>query len=327
MTTCHSLLCCAIKKIVNQDTARSSLHALLYATRKCIGADMAFVAVKDRKTDTLRIINAVELSETARREFCRGIGTGVIGRIFLETDSLTVTPGDDPAGYKEMRIERPYAQVVIARIATAGRAFGFLAVYFPDGVEVDDEKRAFICALANLCALALEKERSRELLGNLRQVNADTGLLYYDHFQQLLRAEFDKSLRYQEPMALALIDIDNYKDVMREFGTAAGMQLCRAVIGELRQCTRGIDVIAHFGIDEFIIYLPNTDRKGAEVVLRRFLVSLKQKQFTEYNVATSASVGLTTRQHGVPFIDFLQNCQTALVEAKRAGKGLLRYRA
>lgn len=325
MTTCHSLLCAGISRIANQDTARGSLHALLYAMRKFIGAEMAFVAVKDRKTDTLAIISSVELAETARREFSRGVGTGVIGRIFFETDHLTVTRAGDPAGYKEMLIAQPYAQAFIARIASAGRAFGFLAVYFPDGVAVDDEKRAFLRALADLCTLALDKERNRELLSELRQVNAETGLLYYDHFQQLLRAEYDKSLRYQEPMALGLIDIDNYKEVLRESGTAAGMQLCRAVIGELRQCTRGIDIIAHFGVDEFIVYLPNTDRKGAETVFRRFRDRLKRQKITDRNLATSASIGLTTRGHGVPFADFLQHCQIALVEAKRAGKGLLRY--
>ena len=327
MTTCHHLLCTAINKIANQDTARDSLHAILYAVRKAIGADMAFVAVKDRKTDTLRIISSVELSETARREFVRGVGTGVIGRIFLETDLLTVTRKDDPAGYKELLIEQPYGAAFLARIASAGRAFGFLAVYFPEGVDIDDEKRAFVRALADLAMLALDKERNRELLGELRQVNADTGLLYYDHFQQLLRAEFDKSMRYQEPMALALIDIDNYKEVLREHGPAAGLQLCCAVISELRQCTRGVDVIAHFGIDEFIIYLPNTDRKGADIVFRRFRDRLKRGQYTEHDLATSASIGLTTRQHGVPFCDFLQNVQIALAEAKRKGKGQLHYHA
>src|SRR3989339_67066 len=99
MTVCHALLCNAISKVVSQDNARDSLHALLYSLRKSIGADMAFVAIKDRKTDTLRIISQVELSETARREFSRGIGTGVIGRLFFETDCLTVTRNNDPAGY------------------------------------------------------------------------------------------------------------------------------------------------------------------------------------------------------------------------------------
>ena len=327
MTVCHALLCNAISKVVSQDNARDSLHALLYSLRKSIGADMAFVAIKDRKTDTLRIISQVELSETARREFSRGIGTGVIGRLFFETDCLTVTRNNDPAGYKEMLIAQPYAQAFFARIASAGRAFGMLAVYFPAGVEVSDEMREFLRAIANLCTLALDKERNAELLHGLRQVNAETGLFYYDYFQQLLRTEFDKSLRYQAPMALALVDIDNYKDVLREFGTAAGMQLCCAVIDELRRCTRGVDIIAHFGIDEFIISLPNTDRKGGEIVFRRFRDSVKKRKFTDHNVATSVSIGLTSRLPGVLFGDFLRNCQIALVEAKRAGKGNLRFHA
>ncbi len=327
MHTCHHLLCTAINKVAIQENARDALHAVLYAMRKAIGAERAFIAVKDRTTDTLRIISQVDVPETARRAFTRGIGSGAIARVFFEENCLTVSRTSDPAGYKELLLAGSYGEVFLARIATAGRAFGLVAAYFPDEGMLDDDTRDFLRALADLAALALEKERNRTLLDELRQVNSDTGLLYYDHFQHLLRAEFDKTLRYQQPMALALIDIDNYKEVLRADGQAGGLQLCREVIEELRRCTRGVDVIAHFGVDEFIIYLPNTDRKGAEIVFRRFRDRLKRGTYTGRKVGTSASIGLTVRQHGVPFTDFLQNCQIALAAARRAGKGQFRYHA
>jgi len=121
-----------------------------------------------------------------------------------------------------------------------------------------------------------------------------------------------------------LVDIDNYKDVIRRCGPACGLELCRAVIAELRACTRGIDVIAHFGIDEFIIYLPSTDRKGADIVFKRFSERVNKRPFTDSKISTSVSIGLTTRAEGQPFDVFLQNCQIALAEAKRAGKGQLK---
>ncbi|HNW94055.1 MAG TPA: hypothetical protein PKM88_14195, partial [bacterium] len=76
----RTALCCGIDKVAHQDNARSSLHALLGAVSKLTGADVAYVAVKDRASDMLKILNQVGLSETARREFNRGVGSGAIGR-------------------------------------------------------------------------------------------------------------------------------------------------------------------------------------------------------------------------------------------------------
>ncbi len=319
-------LCSIIDKLTKQESARGTIHALLYTLRKQ-GASAAFVAVKDRTTDTLRIVNQVELSETVRRSFTRGVGTGVIGRVFMETDALIVTKATDPEGYKELLLAGPYGAAFVARIADEGRAFGVLVVYFAGADALDSAACGCLQAAANLCTLALERERNSQLLGDLRQVNPDTGLLYYHYFHKRLHDEFAKATRYRQELALAVIDIDNYKEAMRRRGAPCGIALCSAVIAELRACTRGIDVIAHFGIDEFIIYLPHTDRKGADIVLKRFQQRLKNKEFTDKKIATSASIGLTTRQDGVSFEQFLQDCQIALAEAKRAGNGALRHHA
>lgn len=318
--TIREAVYCSIDNVTHQQNARTTLHALLAAIKKLAGSDAAFFAIKDRKTDTLKIINQIDLSETVRREYNRGIGSGVIGRIFFESETLVVRRAEDTAGYREMLLDRPYAEVFVARIADAGRTYGFLAVYFTENGACTDEIRQFLTALARLGALALEKERTGDLLDDLRQVNPETGLLVYHHFHQLLQTDFSKSTRYRQPLSLALVDIDNYKDTMRRLGPACGLALCREVIAELRACTRGIDHIAHFGIDEFIIALPGTDGKGAEIVLRRFRDRLSGRKFTDCKVATSVCIGLTTRQEGQSFDAFLRNCQVALAEAKRAGK-------
>ena len=321
--TFPEMIYATIDKLAHQENARTTLHALLCAIKKTTGCDAACFAVKDRKTDTLKIINQIDLSETVRRGYSRGIGSGVIGRVFFESETLVVRRSEDPAGYKEMLLDRAYAEVFVGRIADAGRAYGFLAVYFTEGGTCTDAVKQFLAAAAQLAALALEKERNLELLDELRQVNPETGLLVYHHFHNLLHAEYSKSARYRQPLSLALVDIDNYKDTMRRLGPACGLALCREVIAELRACTRGIDHIAHFGIDEFIISLPNTDGKGSETVLRRFRERLTGRKFTDCAVATSVSIGLTTRQEGQSFDTFLRNCQVALADAKRAGKGQL----
>lgn len=313
-----------IDKITHQENARTTLHALLCAVKKLTGASASCFMVKDRKTDTLRIVNQIDLSETVRRTYNRGIGTGVIGRIFFETETLLVSRAGDPAAYKEMLLDRPYAEVFVARLAGKGRAYGFLATYFAEPGHCTAEIRDFLTAVAQLGALALEREYTDDLLNELRQINSETGLLVYNYFHQLLHSEYIKSARYNQPLSLALVDIDNYKDTIRAHGPACGLALCRAVIAELRACTRGIDHIAHYGIDEFIISLPGTDSKGALVVLRRFRERLAGKLFTDLDLKTSVSIGLTTRRENQSFETFLGNCQVALAEARRAGKGQLK---
>jgi diguanylate cyclase (GGDEF)-like protein len=114
------------------------------------------------------------------------------------------------------------------------------------------------------------------LLGNLseslrRQVGTDhlTGLLNRGGFLTAALRERAAADRTGAPLSLALIDLDNFKQINDRAGHAAGDQLLAALGQRWRRCIRPTDILARHGGDEFVLLLPSTSLTGAEAALER----------------------------------------------------------
>jgi diguanylate cyclase (GGDEF)-like protein len=114
------------------------------------------------------------------------------------------------------------------------------------------------------------------LLGNLseslrRQVGTDhlTGLLNRSGFLAAALRERASADRTGAPLSLALIDLDNFKQINDRAGHAAGDQLLAALGQRWGGCIRPTDVLARHGGDEFVLLLPSTSLTGAEAALER----------------------------------------------------------
>jgi diguanylate cyclase (GGDEF)-like protein len=114
------------------------------------------------------------------------------------------------------------------------------------------------------------------LLGNLseslrRQVGTDylTGLLNRSGFLTAALRERAQADRTGAPLTMALIDLDDFKQINDQAGHAAGDQLLAALGLHWRGCIRPSDILARHGGDEFVLLLPSTTPTGAEAVLER----------------------------------------------------------
>jgi diguanylate cyclase (GGDEF)-like protein len=90
------------------------------------------------------------------------------------------------------------------------------------------------------------------------RIDPDTGLLNSTTWQREATAELLRALRSHTPLALAMIDIDHFKDVNDMAGKLVHDQLLRDVAAMLKDQLPGHDLIGRFGSDEFVILLPST---------------------------------------------------------------------
>ena len=81
--------------------------------------------------------------------------------------------------------------------------------------------------------------------------------------------EAARTVRTKEPLSLAVIDIDHFKDINDTFGHVAGDEVLREVAGALAGSVRDVDLVARYGGEEFAIVLPNCAGAGALVVIER----------------------------------------------------------
>jgi diguanylate cyclase (GGDEF)-like protein len=95
-------------------------------------------------------------------------------------------------------------------------------------------------------------------------------------------------------LSLALIDVDNFKDINDNFGHAAGDEVLRQIGAFLKEGVRRSDTPARLGGDEFAILLYHTDEAQGEILIRQLLKKIKSHPFTfgEHMVSVTLSSGV-----------------------------------
>ena len=128
-----------------------------------------------------------------------------------------------------------------------------------------------------------------------------------------------------ESASLVVADIDHFKRINDTYGHLAGDEVLRAVGQILRARTKGSDIAARLGGDEFAILLPATPVAGAISLAEQIRTTLrscrlKRVDRDEYIENITFSMGVTLAKPGEQLEELLHRADTALYEAKRAGR-------
>jgi diguanylate cyclase (GGDEF)-like protein len=121
--------------------------------------------------------------------------------------------------------------------------------------------------------LADARKRIAELESDLAQaITRDqlTGtLLTLRAFRTQLSLDVSRAHRYGRPLTVLVADIRNFKGINHDHGYEVGDMVLVAVAAEIDRCTRVHDLACRMGGDEFAVLLPETSRRGAELLAAR----------------------------------------------------------
>lgn len=126
-----------------------------------------------------------------------------------------------------------------------------------------------------------------------------------------------------EPFALALLDLDGFKEINDTLGHHVGDELLSVVARRLEGAVRGCDTVARMGGDEFAVLMPDTVEVSAMSIARRLLASLAVPVELEGNtISVQASLGIALYpEHGASDSVLLRRADAAMYVAKRLGRG------
>ncbi|HZW02311.1 MAG TPA: GGDEF domain-containing protein, partial [Anaerolineaceae bacterium] len=150
-----------------------------------------------------------------------------------------------------------------------------------------------------------------------------TGLFNRRHFFTLARREFERSLRYGSPLSLIMLDADDLKVVNDHYGHLAGDQLLEMVADRCQEVLRTVDILGRYAGDEFVILLPETNRKGAVAAAERLCKNVADRVLpaSEGNFRTSISIGIAELEPNCQSVEMLiERADQALYFSKRTGK-------
>jgi diguanylate cyclase (GGDEF)-like protein len=164
-------------------------------------------------------------------------------------------------------------QRLVVPFVSGDAAVGLL--HLRAGASVGADELELLQILASQAAVALANAALYRTLERQAVTDGLTGLYNHRYFYERLNQEIARAQRYGLPLALLMIDIDDFKEFNDRFGHPAG-DLVLTEVGRIlsTQIRTGIDIAARYGGEEFTIVLPNTARDGAQVVGARLAQQL-----------------------------------------------------
>jgi diguanylate cyclase (GGDEF)-like protein len=154
-----------------------------------------------------------------------------------------------------------------------------------------------------------------ERLGRLERLALTdelTGVPNRRHWDEQLPRELGRSLRYDEPVCVAMLDLDWFKEYNDTYGHQAGDRLLKEVTAAWRTVVRPYDLLARYGGEEFSLTLMGCELNDALLITERLLDA------TPAGASCSAGVAQWDRNEDPSTL--VGRADQALYEAKRAGR-------
>jgi diguanylate cyclase (GGDEF)-like protein/PAS domain S-box-containing protein len=166
--------------------------------------------------------------------------------------------------------------------------------------------------------IALE-EAHRQLL-HISRRDMLTGLYNRSSISEQLKAELERSRRYQQPLSIIMADIDFFKRINDQYGHDAGDKVLAKIGSVLIHNMRKPDVVGRWGGEEFLIIAPASPTEAAAVLAERIREYIKQIPTSEIPTHVTASFGVAQYAEGMGHDQILNIADQALYQAKTLGR-------
>ncbi len=144
------------------------------------------------------------------------------------------------------------------------------------------------------------------------------------YFYEQADKEIGRAARYSRTLAIAYLDIDNFKYVNDNFGHSAGDALLRAVVKTIIATLRSTDIIARLGGDEFAVLLPETEKEQAAATVRKLRQNLMETVNGGHWPVTFSVGVVTCTGPTCSAGELLRLADDLMYKAKRRGKNMIK---
>ena len=201
----------------------------------------------------------------------------------------------------------------VLSLAAARAHAGFLIAATSAGAAAAEPSgflQAWVALIVTVLVLAEAQGRLARRLRNAADTDSLTGVANRRAWETEASRHLARALRTGEPLSIAILDLDDFKQVNDREGHGAGDTLLRDLASGWTTRLRHADLLGRYGGDEFVLCLPATDAEGAV----ELLAQLEETHRFRW------SVGLATVRPGDTLAGVLARADEYLYQRKRAGR-------
>jgi diguanylate cyclase (GGDEF)-like protein len=291
-------------------------------------------------------VNAVQsLIRKYRERFARGIYfVDKSGRVVLSETSGGGRLGDRP-GLGAMADTLLSGEQRAVQYEMGGKTRFLNVRYVPElqwflFVEKDDARTTagivntlylnlLVCLIATALVIALTSVfigRYQAQLERVATTDPLTGLANRQAYDILMAQALKESDRGTGPLSIALVDVDNFKQINDRFGHVVGDEVLRSIATVVRATIRDADILCRWGGEEFLLVLKGCRRDAAMAVAEKIREAVDGAAVAAGGelVRTTLSIGVAERFLREPEPALLARADAALRAAKGAGKNRVR---
>ncbi|MCJ8168067.1 sensor domain-containing diguanylate cyclase [Atopomonas sediminilitoris] len=174
--------------------------------------------------------------------------------------------------------------------------------------------------------VAVNKQQLQEAnlkLERLSRTDRLTQLFNRGYWEECLNTEYQRFMRYQQPLSLLIFDIDHFKKVNDTYGHPAGDEVIRQVADTLRSLVRNTDIAGRYGGEEFVCLMPDTPGEGGMVLAERIRQRIEQLLVVHEGreIRFTVSLGVAELTPEVPSPSaWLEQADKMLYQSKHGGR-------
>ncbi len=219
---------------------------------------------------------------------------------------------------------QPFASCLLLPLIYGAKPIGMLMLLYEKRLAPLAGETEAVELLRHELSNLLDRSRTHLRMQRMATVDGLTNLFNHRFFRDQLRTEFQRALRYENMMAVIMIDIDDFKGYNDTYGHLAGDRVLAETARTIRGSVRDIDFVARYGGEEFALILPEVDANGGMVVAEKIRNAVEAQRFIsedgEAIGAITVSCGVTDNTDATGPDDLISRADRGLYWVKRHGR-------
>ena len=275
------------------------LSTILENMEQTVGAELWTLLLLDEKTRRLHYAIAAGGAQQALENLSVNVGEGIAGWVAEHGESLIVPEADPDSRLNTIAPNHSRLIRSVIALPLRGRkgTLGVIEIYNPRAEQLTDYTIAFLHILADHAAIAIENASDVAKIQQLTITDDTTGLYNVRHLYDVLGRQLRHALNHAEPLSVAFLDLDRFKQVNDAHGHLTGSELLAKAGQRIADLSRTQDLCFRYGGDEFVVVMPTASAVEAEELMQNLLRRLMTTSFVMKNGQTlriSASIGVAT---------------------------------